>query len=156
SSHQLPRTSMVSRPRLSSLTVTGSPHSGQRMTPSPMRVAKIMSSNVSPSPRAYQGPSAVIRSSTSAAGVSGEAAKRQKQCGQYSSTCMANLLVFKNSSDSAPPECNRDTKASPGAPLCRGGDGSPHYFLICGRRKRMNRQPFCQDQDGLCAVGFTT
>src|SRR5258708_2643294 len=58
-----------------------------------MRVEKIISSNVSPSPRAYQGPSAVMRSSTSAAGVSGEAAKRQEQCGQKSSTCMANLLI---------------------------------------------------------------
>src|SRR5262245_53459543 len=86
---------MVSRPRLSSLTETGSPQSGQRMAPLSISVEKIMSSNVSPSPRAYQGPSSAMRSNTSAAGVSGEAANRHEQCGQYNSTCMANLLADK-------------------------------------------------------------
>src|SRR5439155_11651858 len=89
--HQLPSTSRVSRPRLSSETEALSPHSAQRMSPCANSVEKIMSSKVSPSPSAYHGPSPAMRSSTSAAGVSGSAAKRQEQRRQYNSTCMADL-----------------------------------------------------------------
>src|SRR5262249_12587123 len=78
-------------PRLSSLTETASPQSGQRMAPRDVRAAKIMSSKVSPSPSAYHGPSSAIRSRTSSAAVSGGAAKRLEQHGQYSSTCMGAL-----------------------------------------------------------------
>jgi hypothetical protein len=83
---------MVSWPRLCSVTETASPHSVQRMVPQAKSVEKIMSSNVSPSPRAYHGPSSAMRSSTSAAGVWGAAANEHAQFGQYNSTCMANLL----------------------------------------------------------------
>src|SRR5207237_9565758 len=93
SGYQLARVSIVSLPRLSSVTETGLPHSGQRMAPRDMRAAKIMSSNVSPSPRAYEGPSSVMRSITSVAGVSGSAAKQQKQLGQDNSICMAYLSL---------------------------------------------------------------
>src|SRR5216683_615101 len=91
--HQLPSTSIASCPRLSSETTTDSPHSEQRIVPRSNRVVKIISSKVSPSPSAYHGPSSAIRSSTSAAGVSGEAANRQQQFGQNNSTCMARLLM---------------------------------------------------------------
>src|SRR5262245_62173516 len=91
SAHQLPSTSRAIWPRLCSLTCTASPHSLQRIVPHEKRVVKIISSNVSPSPRAYHGPSSAIRSSTSAAGVSGSAQNEQQQFGQKSSTCMAHL-----------------------------------------------------------------
>src|SRR5262249_7048394 len=76
-----------------SVTEAGSPHSEQRILPQAISVEKIMSSKVSPSPSAYQGPSSAMRSSTSPAGVSGSAANEQQQRGQYSSTCMALLQI---------------------------------------------------------------
>src|SRR5262249_36794470 len=81
-SYHEPSTSIASWPRLCSETDTGSPHSEQRMVPQANNVAKIMSSNVSPSPRAYHGPSSAMRSRTSAAGVSGDSQNRQWQLGQ--------------------------------------------------------------------------
>ena len=47
---------MAVRPRLSSLTETGSPHAGQKILPSSIKAEKIMSSKVAPSPREYHGP----------------------------------------------------------------------------------------------------
>src|SRR5205807_311594 len=89
SAYQLPSTSIVSCPRLCSVTDAASPHSAQRIVPQANSVEKIMSSYVSPSPSAYHGPSSAMRSSTSPAGASGSAANEQPQLGQYSSTCMA-------------------------------------------------------------------
>src|SRR5262249_42605483 len=122
-SHQLPRTSIVSWPRLCSLTVADSPHSAQRIDPQANNVEKIMSSNVSPSPSAYHGPSSTMRSNTSAAGASGEAVNERQQLGQYSSTCMAHLR-FDLSWDCATPAGirNWDTNRASGQgeflPVC--------------------------------------
>src|SRR5439155_12986863 len=96
------------------------------------RVEKIMSSNVSPSPSAYQGPSQAMRSSTSAAGVFGSAAKRQEQRRQYNSTCMADLPS--------------GSFASAG-PRLRGGEGADDFRQTCdgsGVTQVECRPPSCQ------------
>src|SRR5579871_4316010 len=73
-----------------------------------------MSSNVSPSPSAYQGPSSVMRSRTSAAGVSGGATKRQAHVGQYSSICTANLPALGDGEGEHLSPCNCGAKAQQG------------------------------------------
>src|SRR5262245_35847761 len=131
--HSASRSSAI-RPKLSSLTDTARPQSGQRIDPFSVRAAKIMSSNVSPSPRQKLGPSSVMRSKTSVAEASGGATNRQQQFAQYSLTCMAHLggsrgeetLVRPSKASAIPkppprPPGRRDSIRTGGADRTSGG-----------------------------------